>query len=452
MSGLTATGSLANPRRRDGGSGDPAARLSFPPDHDPLNHRIFRFPARFHPPVARELIKRYVKPGGVVCDPFSGSGTVAVEALLAGCRAVATDIDPLSVLVTRAKTREYDLDELDRVAVRLQADLAAMGGADERIWGGFEREIPEASFSAAVEAVSRHVPALPNITHWFRRRVVIQLAAIRALVEALVGSPAHPLVELCFASIIRNASNADPVPVSGLEVTRHMLAKEALGRTIDPYRLLETSIRKAVEATRRFQGRRMGGGSARVSRADARHLSIRGTGPVDCVLTSPPYLAAVDYYRRHTLEMYWLGLTNGPEERARLIPTYLGRDRVGARHLLDLAESRGSAIAERWLGSMPAMRPEKERAFRHYCAGMGEAMSRMHDMANPGAPVIVVVGDVRLSGRKVAMSDLLEDLSPPGLVLSDRLWYPLANRFMTYERRNGADIDVDHVLVFKVKE
>ena len=31
----------------------------------------------------------------------------------------------------------------------------------------------------------------------------------------------------------------------------------------------------------------------------------------DLVLTSPPYMNAVDYPRTHQLEMYWLGLANG---------------------------------------------------------------------------------------------------------------------------------------------
>jgi site-specific DNA-methyltransferase (adenine-specific) len=39
-------------------------------------------------------------PGMVVCDPFVGSGSSAVAALLAGCELVAADIDPRAVRMT----------------------------------------------------------------------------------------------------------------------------------------------------------------------------------------------------------------------------------------------------------------------------------------------------------------------------------------------------------------
>ncbi len=454
VSGLGAASALVNPRQLRLHADEPLSsfqRLEFSSDVDPLNHRVFRFPARFHPPVVRELIRRHAPIGSIVCDPFSGSGTVAVEALLAGCGAVATDIDPLSVLVTRAKARDYDLAALQREAGQLRRDLVGMRKVDEDAWGSFGQEISSRDFAASAQlaSIAPQIPDLPNIEHWFRKRVIIELAAIRARLNTLAGSSVYPLMELCFASIIRNTSNADPVPVSGLEVTRHMLEREALGRTIDPYALLSISIQKAVEAAGRFQEQRKGRGSARVSRADARHLSIRGTGPVDLIITSPPYLTAVDYYRRHTLEMYWLGLTRNQGERAELIPGYLGRDRVGSRYLVGTERTHGASIATRWLAGMPNLKPGRERAFRHYCAGMADALMRMRDLARPGAPVIVVVGDVRFCGHKVSMADLFEDLAPRGLGLVQRLWYPLENRFMTYERQNSADIDVDHILVFR---
>ena len=443
---------LINPRttrRADHPSTSPASRLDFPADTERLNHRIFRFPARFHPPVVRRLLEVYSRPGEVVLDPFCGSGTVPVEALFAGRAAIGTDIDPLSILVTRAKARTYDLGILNAATESLRGELARMREADERIWGRFDLEIGLADYEAASSLLAEHIPALPNALHWFRRRVMVQLAAIRAKVETHIFSPAYPLLQLCFASIIRNASNADPVPVSSLEVTRHMRDKEANGRSIDPYGLLDAVLHKALDSTRGFQERRQSGTAARIVRADARHLSVRGTGRVDCVITSPPYLAAVDYYRRHTLEMYWLGLTESASERLDLMSSYLGRDRVGLRHMDGADGTRGAAIARRWLAGMPAVRPERERAFLHYCSGMGEVLTRLCEVTRVGAPVLVVVGNVRFNGCLVSIPDLLTQLAPRGLALEQRLWYPLENRYMSYERQNGADIDVDHVLVFR---
>jgi site-specific DNA-methyltransferase (adenine-specific) len=43
------------------------------------------------------------EPGMTVCDPFVGSGSSAVAALLAGCEMVAADIDGRAVATTRAR-------------------------------------------------------------------------------------------------------------------------------------------------------------------------------------------------------------------------------------------------------------------------------------------------------------------------------------------------------------
>src|SRR5207244_3826315 len=46
-----------------------------------LTHQLFRFPAKTYPPAARAMISRYTKAGETVADPFSGSGTIPLEAI-----------------------------------------------------------------------------------------------------------------------------------------------------------------------------------------------------------------------------------------------------------------------------------------------------------------------------------------------------------------------------------
>src|SRR5260370_41643913 len=78
-----------------------------------FTHYLFRFPAKFHPPVIRCLIDRYTKEGDRILDPFCGSGTLLVEALASGRDAVGIDIDPLARFVSRVKSRPIDPDELE---------------------------------------------------------------------------------------------------------------------------------------------------------------------------------------------------------------------------------------------------------------------------------------------------------------------------------------------------
>ena len=50
-----------------------------------------------------DLLKRFVYPGQVVCDPFSGAGTTGIAAIEAGCRFLALDNDTDCVEKTRAR-------------------------------------------------------------------------------------------------------------------------------------------------------------------------------------------------------------------------------------------------------------------------------------------------------------------------------------------------------------
>src|ERR1700733_12874697 len=58
--------------------------------------------------------------------------------------------------------------------------------------------------------------------------------------------------ETCICFIIRNSSNADPVPVSGLEYTAHMRKKDHAGRLVNPYALFRTALRRAQTAVRMY--------------------------------------------------------------------------------------------------------------------------------------------------------------------------------------------------------
>src|SRR5437870_399960 len=85
-----------------------------------FTHYLFRFPAKFHPPVARCLIERYSREGDVVLDPFCGSGTLLVEALLSGRDAIGVDIDPVAAFISRVKSTPIDPAELERAFKRLK--------------------------------------------------------------------------------------------------------------------------------------------------------------------------------------------------------------------------------------------------------------------------------------------------------------------------------------------
>jgi tRNA G10 N-methylase Trm11 len=63
-----------------------------------------------------------VKKGSLVCEPYLGSGTTAVEASLLGANIVGVDLSPLCVLLTRVKTQSYLA--ADAIAKRVEKMVA----------------------------------------------------------------------------------------------------------------------------------------------------------------------------------------------------------------------------------------------------------------------------------------------------------------------------------------
>ncbi len=66
-------------------------------------HQLSPYIGKIKSSIAGELIERFSKPGDLVVDPFAGAGTIPFEAALRGRRALAADISPYAGILSRAK-------------------------------------------------------------------------------------------------------------------------------------------------------------------------------------------------------------------------------------------------------------------------------------------------------------------------------------------------------------
>lgn len=412
-------------------------------------HYLFRFPAKFHPPAVRCLLERFSEPDETILDPFCGSGTLLVEALLRRRRAVGVDVDPVAAFISRVKCAPISPTLLDRAFEQLREALQRV----RRSKSEYDRLMYE---DLSPRAIGRYrdalgIPAIPNISHWFRTYVILDLAQIRAAINALDASPrVRDFFMACFASIIRNASNADPVPVSGLEVTAHMRRLDAQGRRIDPFELFERRVeRELVGMTELWQD--AADNSVRVHRGDATQLTrYVATGSVDVVITSPPYNTAVDYYRRHTLEMYWLNMVTTHEERLELAPQYLGRFQIRQSNP-KLKTEFNSDYVNNLISHAATVGAAQKRAVTHYCASMARALDHIARVLKPRGKAVFVVGNSKWNGRKIRATKLLGEIAKNRFDIVETFSYTTRNRYMSYERHNGANVNREYALVLRKK-
>ena len=67
-------------------------------------HSFHRYYGKLIPAIPAAFIKEFTKPGDLVFDPFSGSGTTAVESLINNRNFYGFEINPLAVSIATAKT------------------------------------------------------------------------------------------------------------------------------------------------------------------------------------------------------------------------------------------------------------------------------------------------------------------------------------------------------------
>jgi DNA modification methylase len=319
-------------------------------------HGFHTYPARMHPSTAGRLVRAIARDGATVFDPFCGSGTVLVEAAIAGRRAIGTDINPLAVRLARLKTA--GLDEAACASMVAEArEVAAFADERRRRRAGSTRRYTRADVDL------------------FDPHVLLELDSIRAgIKEKATESPSRGALELVLSAILvklsRRASDTS-VALKPRRLAAGFAARLFAG--------------KAEELARRLGEMRAllppGSAPARVELDDALRLRTVNASTVDAVVASPPYVATYDYVAQHELRMRWLEL----DARALLA------GEMGSRRRYATLDVR--AAGEAW-------RREVIASLR--------AMSRV---CRKGARIALLVGDSAVQGEALRADTIVASVA-----------------------------------------
>jgi hypothetical protein len=146
--------------------------------------------------------------------------------------------------------------------------------------------------------------------------------------------------------------------------------------------------------------------------------------------------------------MYWLAQTKNEQERLRLLDLYIGRVTVPKTNLF-VTKGVTGPLSKLWEAKIRELNPVRANAFRHYQASMRAAFLGLARTLEQGCPAAFVVGHSKWNGTEFPTSDLFEEIAGSLFTLDEVLSYPLKNRYMSYTRHNGANIQSEHVLIFR---
>jgi len=90
-----------------------------------ITHGYHRYPAKFIPQIVSRLADKYTSEGDLIVDPFGGCGTTLVESKVMGRPSLAVDINPVAVLITKAKITPIHPAKVEKTFALLKSRIEA---------------------------------------------------------------------------------------------------------------------------------------------------------------------------------------------------------------------------------------------------------------------------------------------------------------------------------------
>lgn len=387
---------------------------------DYYTNLIHSYPAKMYGPIAQSLIYMYAKKGDTILDPFCGTGTVLMQAKLYGMNSIGYDINPLACLIARAKTTTLRIKGLQKSADEL--------------------------FASMDDKTEINTPTFSNIDFWFDKDKQRDLARILSKIREVANKKYRTFFMVCFSSIIRKASNADP-EIKPPVRTKRMLELRKNGESINVIDEFKDTVEVNIRRLEKFCADCDKATTARLFNKDIRDVIIPKDS-VDLVITSPPYIGSQKYIRSTRLELLWLNLANN-EELRNLDSNTVGAERVLSEEIK--IEKLNIQRADDLISKIKKV--DRKRAYMvfKYFSDIERCVQIMKKALKKNKHLIFVVGDntvrkIHVPTHKIVSDILIRNGFKMDKILKDKIKY---RGFMKKRNQTAGIIDYEWVLIFK---
>ena len=278
---------------------------------EPGLHQLAPYIGKMRPSTARELILDFTDEGELVVDPFVGSGTVALEAFINRRKIVCADTNPYAHLLTMAKLHP-------------PANLAKAIEVVKDRYSEFSNQIPRTEFDG------------PKwVSNFFHPKTLEETRAIA--VESMRQGDYFTMA--CLLGILHH-QRPGFLSYPANHLVPYLLTRKyprSRFKSMYSYRaVLPRLLAKVERAYRRFPNLDFAS-SRSCGLGDGLEIPLPADS-VDAIITSPPYMDNLDYFRDNRLRLWFLGVKEGlpnskqsrslDEFRAFMTSTFLYAHRV----------------------------------------------------------------------------------------------------------------------------
>lgn len=360
-------------------------RLTIPPIHP--------FPARMAPSIVWKYIpdsNRRLK----VLDPMMGSGTTLVSVRSKGHIALGFDIDPLARLIAEVWCTDVDIERVRRKANEVL----------ERSRNRNKAICVANSYPANADDKLRDF-----ITYWFDPVSRKQLASLAVSISKIRNLDEKNILWCAFSRLIITKQSGASLAMDVSHSRPHKKYETSPVKPFDKFLASVEYVTKRIPFRRESRPRLP---LPKIKGGDARNLQLKGAS-VDLIITSPPYLNAIDYLRGHRLALVWMGysLSEIRNLRSGSIGSEISREPVSSCVSNAMKES----------GKVELLAPRHRGMLANYLNDMQKSILEMKRVIKPGGQVVLVIGNSSIRGLFIDNSKSLEYLSKQsGFCLVDR--------------------------------
>jgi len=354
-----------------------------------------------------------------VLDPMMGSGTVLALARSEAHKAIGVDIDPLAVLISRVWTTA-----IEPTKVRNRASKVI-----ERARAVFSNLSSRNAYPRNADQTTKEF-----LRYWFDDHARRQLCSLATAIDRVHDDAVRNVLWCSFSRLIIAKQAGASLALDLAHSRPHKAFERAPTK---PFRKFLWNVEHVVENCVSKDTVKRGPPPA-THEGDARCLPVQ-SATIDLVLTSPPYLNAIDYFRCSKFSLTWMGHTIDElrSTRARSV----GAER-GSR--ADRQDGDVRAIISE-LNLKPRLSERHEGMVARYIDDMRAALREVTRILAPGGKAVYVIGENTIRGTYVRNSLIVSRIAElEGLRLRDRRSraLPANRRYLPPPSRNsGATLD-----------
>lgn len=362
--------------------------------HETLGRNpIHPFPARMAPGIALDALGT-TKTSLRVLDPMMGSGTVLAVARSRGHRAIGIDMDPLAVLLSKVWTTTVDIDYARKKA----------GEVLGRAMAKFHDVAVGRAYPIGADQETKQF-----VRYWFDDYARRQLAALSSTIRKVHDEDTRDVLWCGLSRLIISKQSGASLAMDLSHSRPHRVFSRAPTK---PFNKFLSAVETVM--TNCPQQRSGPVGPVTVTKlGDARALPVAADS-IDLVLTSPPYLNAIDYIRCSKFSLVWMGYCMGDLRETRSLS--IGCEKASS----EAREDREVRQIISDLRLTPKLDDREYALLCQYVFDMRMALSEASRVLVKRGRAVYVVGDNTVRGTYIRNSSVISSVAElAGLTLQD---------------------------------